>query len=358
MVTIKQRLDNDDHYESGNVIEYLVIHDTGNSTDSDEGNANYFCTGSRGASAHYFVDNDSITQIVLDKDGSYHCGDGHNLYGINNHNSIGIEMCRVNNQVTEITKNNTIDLIKMLMAKYNVPIQRVVRHYDASKKLCPSSLSANNWAKWYEFKARLSTPVQVPVSSTPTPTTIVYRVRKSWTDIKSQIGAYSLLDNAKDAVNKNAGYSIFDSNGVCVYPVIISQPTPVATSNLLQKGNKGDTVKVLQTKLNTFGYGLSADGDFGQNTYNAVVDFQSKHGLTADGVVGDKTMAELSKTQEKYGVVTASTLNARDGAGANFPVLGQLSKGTRVKIYSHVEGWYNIYYGSHGAWVSDKYIQI
>jgi len=66
MVEIKQRLDSDDHYSNQNKVEYLVIHDTGNANDSDEGNANYFCTGTRNASAHYFVDDDSITQVVLD----------------------------------------------------------------------------------------------------------------------------------------------------------------------------------------------------------------------------------------------------------------------------------------------------
>lgn len=160
MVEIKVRLDNDDHYKGGNTKEYIVVHDTGNRTDSDEGNANYFCTGKRNASAHYFVDDDSITQVVLDDDCSFHCGDGNGKYGITNKNSIGIELCRVNNNTTEITKNNAIDLIRMLMNKYNIPIEKVVRHYDASRKMCPSSMSANNWAKWYEFKAKLSQPSQ------------------------------------------------------------------------------------------------------------------------------------------------------------------------------------------------------
>jgi glucan-binding YG repeat protein len=42
------------------------------------------------------------------------------------------------------------------MGKYNIPLDRVVRHYDASRKCCPSSMSANNWARWYEFKDRLA----------------------------------------------------------------------------------------------------------------------------------------------------------------------------------------------------------
>lgn len=156
---IKTRFDNDDHYDGVNKIQYIVIHDTGNVTDSDEGNANYFCTGTRNASAHYFVDNDSITQIVRDVDGAFHCGDGKNAYGINNRNSLGIEMCRVNGVVTEITETNTLELVKLKMKEYGVPAERVVRHYDASRKNCPESFNLDGkWTRWSRFKAKLSKP--------------------------------------------------------------------------------------------------------------------------------------------------------------------------------------------------------
>ena len=147
MLNIKVQLDSDDHYNGTNVPMYIVIHDTGNWTDSDEGNINYFCSGKRKSSAHYFVDDDSISQLVLDRDGALHCGDGYNKYGINNNNSIGIEMCRRNGTVTELTEKNTIELIKQKMIQYNIPIERVVRHYDASRKICPESFSYNNWQR-------------------------------------------------------------------------------------------------------------------------------------------------------------------------------------------------------------------
>jgi hypothetical protein len=62
---------------------------------------------------------------------------------------------------------------------------------------------------------------------------------------------------------------------------------------VLRKGAKGDDVKALQTALNEHGYKLKVDGDFGTNTYNAVVDFQRKNRLTVDGVVGVNTWAAL-----------------------------------------------------------------
>ena len=43
----------------------------------------------------------------------------------------------------------------------------------------------------------------------------LYRVRKSWSDANSQIGAYNVLDNAKKDCKE--GYSVFDSKGNVVY---------------------------------------------------------------------------------------------------------------------------------------------
>lgn len=46
-----------------------------------------------------------------------------------------------------------------------------------------------------------------------------YRVRKSWEDTKSQLGAYRVLANAKKCADKNPGYTVYDPNGKAVYPV-------------------------------------------------------------------------------------------------------------------------------------------
>jgi N-acetyl-anhydromuramyl-L-alanine amidase AmpD len=208
MLPIKQQLDNDDHYKDQNKIEYIVIHDTGNSTDSDEANANYFTTGTRNASAHYFVDDDSITQVVEDCDGAYHVGDGRNKYGINNRNSLGIEMCRTSNKVSPRTLQNTIDLVKSLMVKYSIELEKIVRHFDASRKNCPSSMSDNNWEKWYDFKKKLASIV-VP---TAPKTKVNYCLEwQKWYNEKTKTttpltcdGSYGKL--TQDSINALIGY--------------------------------------------------------------------------------------------------------------------------------------------------------
>ena len=81
-------------------------------------------------------------------------------------------------------------------------------------KMCPAYILPH----WAAFKAKVQSYLNSgSIPTTPVPATKqLYRVRKSWTDVKSQIGAFSSLENAKKAC-KN-GYAVFDSNGKQVYP--------------------------------------------------------------------------------------------------------------------------------------------
>lgn len=56
-------------------------------------------------------------------------------------------------------------------------------------------------------------------SGTTKPSDNLYRVRKSWADASSQIGAYSILANAKAMAGSHPGYTVYDSTGKAVYPV-------------------------------------------------------------------------------------------------------------------------------------------
>jgi N-acetylmuramoyl-L-alanine amidase len=80
---------------------------------------------------------------------------------------------------------------------------------------------------------------------------------------------------------------------------IVTTPTyPV-----LRKGDKGDNVKTMQSKLNEFGNKLVVDGIFGAGTETALKGFQSKNGLTADGICGAKTWEALN-TKKKATVLS------------------------------------------------------
>ena len=72
---------------------------------------------------------------------------------------------------TEATLSNAVRLAKILMAKFNIPLERVVRHYDVTKKSCPGVPGWNDGAlyntdgtktgrkndssAWLAFKERL-----------------------------------------------------------------------------------------------------------------------------------------------------------------------------------------------------------
>lgn len=62
----------------------------------------------------------------------------------------------------------------------------------------------------------------------------------------------------------------------------------------IRYGASGNDVKKLQEKLNTAGYKLDVDGQFGSKTQAAVKDYQQKNGLTVDGIVGANTWGSLT----------------------------------------------------------------
>ena len=67
---------------------------------------------------------------------------------------------------------------------------------------------------------------------------------------------------------------------------------PVVVSTI-EYGDQGEIVKTIQNLLIKKGYQLIPDGDFGDKTKNAVIDFQIKNNLGSDGIVGPKTLEKL-----------------------------------------------------------------
>lgn len=175
---------------------YLAIHYTAGANSNPgkaEGNYNTFLK--REASADFAVDDRDMVQFNPDIP-NYYCwavGDKKNPYSsggtlngkATNKNTISIEICSTLKpgtsasaanhsgwSFTDKALDNAVKLAKMIMKKYNIPIERVVRHYDISGKLCPGVIGWNNEAiyntdgsktkeksnsdKWLEFKKRLT----------------------------------------------------------------------------------------------------------------------------------------------------------------------------------------------------------
>ena len=241
-------------------IKYIVIHYTGNNGDSDENNGKYFHNNVVKASAHYFVDSDSITQSVPDDYVAYSVGGskynngGGKYYGkCTNANSISIELCDdvKDKKIYPSAKTiaNAIELTKALMKKYGIKANHVIRHYDVTGKSCPAYWCGSNDKdkKWKtEFHNKLTTQAK------PTTTS---KVKKAY-----------------------AG----------TFP-----------KGTLKKGNKGTQVKNLQKFLNWYGnYGLVIDESFGKKTEKAVKAFQKATGLTVDGIFGAKSLAKAKSIKK------------------------------------------------------------
>lgn len=87
-------------------------------------------------------------------------------------------------------------------------------HRWFANKSCPGDWLYNRLG---DLAARVTEALGGTAQTPTADKTVWYRVRKTWADAKSQIGAYKNLANAKACVDKHPGYSVFDVNGVNIY---------------------------------------------------------------------------------------------------------------------------------------------
>lgn len=263
---------------STSAIKYAVAHYTGNDGDTDEANANYFANNNVGASAHYFIDDDSVTQSVPDNfvawavgsnglldQGSPYRAKGGKYYGkCTNTNSLSFELCDTNRNgkrmVTKATRANAAAFIAKKMYQYDIPIGNLIRHFDVNGKLCPLYwvTDEDDWKAFKnEVKAELKKLQGEKAEKTP--------AKKTETAKKKYSGTFPKLPNR--------GY--FDN------------------------GDEGTQVKYLQKFLNWYGdYGLKVDGIIGDKTISAVKKFQKAEKLSADGLFGSKSLAKAKAVKK------------------------------------------------------------
>lgn len=84
--------------------------------------------------------------------------------------------------------------------------------------------------------------------------------------------------------------------GCIVNPAIKEESIVMTPIGTIKKGDKGDAVKWLQTRLAEKGYLRSTeiDGDFGVITLGGLLAFQLENDLEVDGLCGPKTKAALT----------------------------------------------------------------
>lgn len=136
-------------------VKFLVLHWTANTARGANAYAHfkYFQNNRAGASAHYFVDDKEVIQIVGDSRIAYAVG-GNQGYGValngaTNYNSLSVEMCVNSDSDLDKMYANTVELFKDLKKKF--PNARVCRHWDATRKDCPHGYTGRNNARWNKF---------------------------------------------------------------------------------------------------------------------------------------------------------------------------------------------------------------
>jgi hypothetical protein len=163
------------NYTNGDIsrIKYIVIHYVG-ALGGAEANCKYYASQYIGASAHYFVGfNGEIWQSVEDKNIAWHCGaKTYKHPECRNTNSLGIELCVRNKgsqadtsrdwYFEDATVREAKELTKMLMERYGIKEDHIIRHYDVTGKICPNPYVYNHTKHtWQDFKDSLVTAAEV-----------------------------------------------------------------------------------------------------------------------------------------------------------------------------------------------------
>lgn len=141
------------------VPRYITVHETDNESvgATAEAHARLQASGnSRVASWHFTVDEKEIWQSIPEDEVAWHAGDGHD--GPGNRQSLAIEICVNKDGDFQKAQANAIWLIRHLMAKHNIPIERVVPHHKWSGKNCPRHLLP----QWDQFINRVKAAESAP----------------------------------------------------------------------------------------------------------------------------------------------------------------------------------------------------
>lgn len=194
------------------------------------------------------------------------------------------------------------------------------------------------------------TKYDVPVS-VAAPTNTLYRVRKSWDNVASQIGAFGNIENAKAACK--AGYYVFDGNGNVVYPVAESQESFAIGSEVkLVDGAKyinGTAIPSWVINSKIYVREIRSNGD---------IVFSTVKTGAITGVANKKYFVggEVASVFEPYQVkVTADALNIRSGPGTNYTKTGCITDKGVYTIVAENGTWG--FLKSKIGWISLNYTE-
>ena len=158
---------------------YIIIHNTAGGTAKACWNtfdANLHGRGRDGIACQYTVDDKEGYQMLEDNWGAGHCGSGNAHYaswgdgvkGVNNSNTLGIEVADGSSVNAEAAIENCIELTRYLMQAYSIPASNVLRHGDVQNKGCPATImKLGKWdyiKKEIEARNKANKPINLDIS--------------------------------------------------------------------------------------------------------------------------------------------------------------------------------------------------
>jgi N-acetylmuramoyl-L-alanine amidase len=241
-------------------VRFIVSHDTGNPGSSAYANRNYFDRVQPSASAHTFIDDRYILEIIPLTEKAYHVRNSvttdDKLYGVDaNDAAIGVELCFGGTINFSEAYNRYVWYHAYLVDQYKLnPEKDIVAHstLDPSRRRDPQNALHQQGISWSQFLQ----------------------------DVKE---TYRKLFASKQEEKESTPVPV-------VKGVSVDLP--------MKLGDKGVFVKEIQEELIKAGFPLprfGADGSFGEETETAVMKFQKKYNLKVDGLVGQNTLQKLKE---------------------------------------------------------------
>ena len=190
----------------------ICIHNTANDA-SAVNEISYMKSNSDSTSFHIAVDDVQAIQGLPLNRSAWHAGDGST--GNGNRNYIGVEICYSLSGGTRFinAEKRAAAEVASLLKRYGWNIGNVKKHQDFSGKYCPHRTLDMGYQRFLNMIQS-----ELDILNGGGSTTEMYRVRLTWANAASQIGAFTSLANARALADANPGYSVFNSVGVKVYP--------------------------------------------------------------------------------------------------------------------------------------------
>ena len=252
----------------------VVLHSIGTPQPKASVLWNYWQNNGSQYVVHYMVDDTQILHCMPDNYKCWHvCSPGNDKW-------IGIEMGEPRQihytsgaqftvsdlasaqQYVKATYKNAVWLIAQLCKKYGWdPYTAVETHYDVTRRGLSNTDHVDPQHLWdglgmgyslltlrRDVAAVMGQAAAAPTPEQPSVSGQMYRIRKTWSDAASQIGAYTNLDYAKAACKD--GYAVFDATGNQVWPEQAFKPYLVritAQSGLNVRSGPGTGYSIVQS---------------------------------------------------------------------------------------------------------------